>query len=410
MVSWTENLFGTKHRPQNTYKDSLRNASNPLGTKLDENRDDYRISERHHTTFNSQVLHYSAPHVEMVINEQDERDFSEAEIGKIDPIGPFHAPIKPLVIDPNYAALHRQAIQAINDRNYDILMECVKKNPDIILYPCHKQDMMKMRMIHGAHGGTLLHLLASDKPKLKVGTGNKNQEYEMHIISNVRRKHFYLVTKLKPEALWTLDDDERLPLHRAIMAHATTLHEIYAALHNVNGPAKVKVPSIVNKQLNVIELLLNQYPSAATIADSKGNLPLHYAMNFPPDVVKPLRASSDSLLQEKAFPTLKKLTHVLKYLSSLGSLSSAEILYMLVDAFPEGLVKRNKMLDTPIHVLCSKGPMINLTSLEVLLYAHCNKKMSLINRNSNGKTLCLSINFCLVHPTNIVSSHDFKTW
>lgn len=412
MVHWSGTFFRTKERTQTSTNQSdsgilSSNYASPSSIQPHKNtqkekRDnqskqliltkprDLSIGQTYFTEKRSRCC--SESNIETIMNEQEKgecsvtREYSDTRSTEQDDlIGPFHEPAKTLIIDPNHILLHRQAIAAVSERNYDVVMDCVRRNSDIILYPCHKPDMSNMK-IHGAHGGTLLHLMVSEKPKLKVGgadSRHKSHECELYIISAVTKKHFDQITKLKPEVLWTADDDGCLPLHRAVMAYARALHEIYATIQNL----QVKVSRFVNNQLNTIELLLKLYPQAARIADTKGNLPLHYAMAFPPDFENPMKKITDSTLLEKPFPTLKKSYHFRKNLSSSDSMNMTEIVCMLVDTYPESLMKRNKTCDLPIHLLCSKGAMINVTSLEILLFFHGVKKMSLIEKNGSGKVI-----------------------
>jgi hypothetical protein len=296
-------------------------------------------------------------------------------------------PLKPIPIDPDYAELHRQAIEAISVKNFDALSEYVCKHPDIILYPCRKDDLMNMK-VHGVHGGTILHLLVSDKPKLKYKIPQKQKDQikvkEVFVTSSIKEHHLHLIAKLRPEALWTMDDYGRLPLHSAVMTMVLHRQELYGTFCHKHDESHGNLPLFVNQLPNCVEILLTLYPQAASTIDMKGNLPLHYAMNFPPDFENSSQPAPGSSQLEKAYPSLNKSFRHRNQDMYSSSVIAVDIAFLLSDIFPRGLTQRNQMGDTPIHSLSSKGPMINLSVLELILMFHCVKKISLFERNNTG--------------------------
>jgi len=286
-------------------------------------------------------------------------------------------------VPSNYEALLNTTLNSISERDFGTFYDNVKTTPSLLLYECKKRENQDIKKVRGCYGGALLHVMVSQKPSLKKKRVTKasnhalnkpppkahNDLYEIHIMPSVPESVLLFVIKRKPEVLSVTDDHGRLPLHCATLSLSNHLEEM-SRLYGIPGvPNSAKsehsILRYVMREINVVEVLLKYYQNGASKSDNKGNLPLHYAVAMPPDYKDP------------------KVTITSK--SKKGCPPCAEqTVRLLLDSYPRGIGIENKKGQLPIHTICSKGPMINLTSLQHLLFYHHKWRDIPSDRDSSG--------------------------
>uniref|UniRef100_A0A7S3Q7H5 Protein kinase domain-containing protein n=1 Tax=Chaetoceros debilis TaxID=122233 RepID=A0A7S3Q7H5_9STRA len=280
-------------------------------------------------------------------------------------------PQTPMQLEKHNADAHSQALNCIANKNFDKLANILNKNPSILMCRTTKESS-KLKGLHGHHGGTLLHVLASQKPKLKKkrikmrGGGGLSRSlsssssatYEVYVSPSVPESVLDYVIKMQPEALITKDKNGRLPIHCATLALAVHLEEM-ATLYGNNpktgtrkgGTANYEVSRFVFAEINKVQLLLKRNSDAASVRDRKGNLPIHYAAALLPDYTDPIHT---------------KFSKGRKY----GTPSAVNTVKGLLKAYPRGLTIENKLGMLPIHVLVSMGKDINQECLKMMISGH----------------------------------------
>ncbi len=298
--------------------------------------------------------------------------------------------LKPLDIDPKKASIHNAALSCITKRDYDQFISIIEMNPEILLYKCHRKGSMKdsngrtSERIHtnGCNGGTLLHVLVSQKPSLKkkrvkkphsmknrlsnAFTCSTNVDYEIHVMPSVPDNVLSYVIDTQPDALQMSDDYGRLPLHCATLSQSMHFDEVRKLQGNTDqGTDSYPKLRIIVREINVVDLLLQRNRKGARSADARGNLPIHYAMSI---------GSTYFDSCEIRFQKNKKYKKP----------SSLETVTLLLEAYPKSAEIQNKEGDLPIHVLCSMGTDLNLTTLEKVLSYQSTCKEILTTKNGDG--------------------------
>ncbi len=279
----------------------------------------------------------------------------------------------PIPLEKYNAAAHASALSSISSRNFSRFLEIVNKSPSILLCKTERGNTK----LKGADGGTLLHVLVSQKPKLKKKRLKQrhfspkaitNPSYEVYVSSSVPEKLLEYVIKLKPEALEIKDSNGHLPIHCAVMSLAAHLDEMSTIYGNKAtdkiGSATYEVSRFVVGETNKIRILLKNNSTAASVVDREGNLPIHYAANFQPDYSD----SSNTIFKGKKY----------------GPPSAVDAMKKLLSAYPRGVIIENKSGMMPIHILVSMGKSINLECLRMMLQHHQVERDLPTERDRNG--------------------------
>lgn len=289
---------------------------------------------------------------------------------------------------------HKQALSCIRSRDFDHLLKIVEATPEILLYQCKKYEVDTQQQsdgkphLRGCYGGTILHVLVSQKPVLKkkriksntrpikdrvkmaiAFSRNVRNSIQLHVMPSVPHTIVRHIIKLVPESLFMTDDFGRLPIHCAILAQSVHLEEV----NNLYGTNQGNIAgkfcrdvSFVVRELNLVQLLIKANPSSVTIGDLKGNLPLHYAVSIGRDYFE-----SNNIIFEKSD----------KYRMP----SASETVRLLLEANPLSVTIHNGERNLPIHHMISmKGPHINLSSLKLMMTYHSLCKDVLKERNRDG--------------------------
>ena len=273
-----------------------------------------------------------------------------------------------------YSDKHNLALTCIVRRDFEQLLSVVEATPEILLYQCKKNGLDLQTQsdekshLRGCYGGTILHVLVSQKPLLKkkrlrsniklmkdrvknaFSCSNKNS-IQMHVMPSIPHSVLKKIIKLAPEALLMTDDFGRLPIHCAILSQSIHLEEVSDVFNTLDANSSRNL-SIVVREINIVQILLKSNPSTATVGDLKGNLPLHYAVAIGKDYFE----SNDVIFQKSD-----------KYIKP----SAAETVKLLIETNPHSVAVHNAEGNLPIHhIVRSNGTEINLSSLKLMMTYH----------------------------------------
>jgi ankyrin repeat protein len=299
--------------------------------------------------------------------------------------------LKPYNVDSKHDVLLHRALSCIAKRDFKQLMSIVEATPAILLCPCKKNNEINDSLddryqTRGCYGGTILHVLASQKPSLKKKrvNGNKSMKdrltnalsfsqkdiYELHIMPSVPPTILSHIIKMEPNALQMIDDIGRLPIHCATLSQSIHLGEINKILTspkttNLDTKSSYEISRIIVREINLTDILIRHYREGAYVSDLKGNLPIHYAASMGPDY-----SESENIIFQKEEKFRKP--------SAMNTISQ------LIEVFPKSLEIPNKEGNLPIHMACARGSGINLSVLEILVSHHNTTKDILSKKNNNG--------------------------
>ncbi len=298
---------------------------------------------------------------------------------------------RPRDVDSEHSALLNAALSCIAKRDFNELLSIVKTTPEILLYRCKRNLPSKDDVsddgqnLHGCYGGTLLHVLVSQKPSLKkkrrgvnsnsiksrvttaLSCGSRNS-YEIHVMPSVPVSALSYIVKKQPKAMLMKDDYGRLPIHCATLSLSAHLDEINKLCgrrkFSETGKGSYEVSKVIVREVNLIHFLLKFNPKVASVADLKGNLPIHYAVSIGPEY-----SGSDVVIFEKS--------------SKFGQPSASETIKKLLEVNPQSIGVKNKEGNLPIHLICSRGPHMNLISLRKVIAYHSMSNTKLLTEKNN---------------------------
>lgn len=303
--------------------------------------------------------------------------------------------LKPRSADPQHSALLTTALSCIAKRDFNQFMSIIETSPSILLCKCKRRGQANEghgrlderpdpNPNRGCYGGTLLHVLVSQKPALKKKrvensnsiksrltnalAGASKVAYELHIMPSVPDSVLTSVIKLQPKALKIVDDYGRLPIHCATLSlsvHLEEVNKMYGTHLSDDDKFSYNVSRIIVREINLIRLLLKYNRKGASFADLKGNLPIHYAVSIGPDYFE-----SNEVKFEKNS----------KYKEPSGS----ETVEQLLEAYPQSVSIENREGNLPIHVICSRGADLNLTILKKIITCQSIRKDVLTRKNRVG--------------------------
>lgn len=274
----------------------------------------------------------------------------------------------PITVNSNYKPILNKALSCIDRRDYTQLKSIIDEHPEILQYKCKQSKLIKDKVGNldenvsfGWYGGNLLHILVSQKPiTTKKRVKHSKPNYELHITPSVPDAYLASVIKAQPKALLVKDDLGRIPLHCAILSLSTHLKEVNKLYKN-----RKNKPRIVFKENNGINRLLKYHMKGSYSIDSKGNLPLHYAVSIGLDYF------DLSAIECENFGT------------DVRSCASKTV-SILLEANPQSVMKTNKDGNLPVHVICSQGKDINIGILNIILSYQSAYRDMLTVENYNG--------------------------
>ena len=306
-------------------------------------------------------------------DREDEADVIQSDDSRSEITHDEMAPQKPLPMDEDFSTVYNVTLDYIANQNWRELVAIILKYPKILAIPFKKTEdeaSTSNVKVRGCYGGTLLHVLVSQKPylmkkriKKKIGSSNI-KSYEVHIIYPVPQTLLTKVMKRFPVALQMVDEFGRTPLHCAVI----TLHKHLEEMNKYYGETKATksydVSRFVVRMANNIYLLLRSNRDVAAFSDCRGNLPLHYAAGLPPDFCDP------GMMTSKAKGLLPTARDTVK---------------MLLDTFPRGISQENNHGRLPIHIICSKGRNLNLPCLRAILFIHSIQRETPTGKDAYGR-------------------------
>lgn len=294
----------------------------------------------------------------------------------------------PQLMNLQYSEKHNLALTCIARRDFEQLLSVVEATPEILLYQCKKNGIDLQSQsdekthLRGCYGGTILHVLVSQKPLLKkkrlrsnvqlmkdrvksaFSCSNKNS-FQLHVMPSIPHLVLKRIIKLAPEALLMTDDFGRLPIHCAILSQSVHLEEVSSVYKTLDSNSSRDI-SIVVREINIVQILLKSNPSTATVGDLKGNLPLHYAVAIGKDYFE----RNDVIFQKSD-----------KYRKP----SAADTVKLLIETNPHSVTVHNAEGNLPIHhIVGLNGTEINLSSLKLMMTYHNLCEEVLKERNKYG--------------------------
>lgn len=260
----------------------------------------------------------------------------------------------PLLSQKKDASAISTALACIADKNYKKFLSIVKNNPSILSCKTKKTHLK----LKGCNGGTLLHVIVSQQPKIKKKKQkNQNKQKEQNngtftdiqVYPSVPEVVLRFVIKTCPQALEMKDDDGRLPIHCACLSQGLYLEEILKLQRNSNdtlSPLRFNV-----METNIMHFLLKCNVDCAKVPDRKGNLAIHYAATMVAHCICGDTSSSHKW-NKSSIPTAE------------------DTMRRLLLAFPHSVTMKNDKGMLPIHNLANMGEMMNIKCLKLLLLGH----------------------------------------
>jgi ankyrin repeat protein len=268
-------------------------------------------------------------------------------------------PMKPDKLAASDVELMDKALKCIQTRSFDELMEILIRNPSI----CLKEIPPKTKGLNEAKdGGTLLHILVSMKTIVKQKNKmNNSPSIEINIISAVPQNLLKFIIINEPSVSQRTDRKGRLPIHRAILS----MLKYTKGVHRVVSSDEINQISS-NSDINPVRLLLACNSSVASVADSYGNLPIHYAASAAPEHIY-----------------IKKYMYLGKTVSDPSAL---DVIKNLLHAYPKGVIVPNKKGMLPLHIACSTRKQMNEDCISLLLLCHQSESGLPVELDSEGDT------------------------
>jgi hypothetical protein len=300
----------------------------------------------------------------------------------------------PIPVPKEDSKLHASALSCIEKNDFDSFLKIIKEKPSLLLYQCKRQNFFKLsnddkdgedaKGVRGCHGGTLVHVLVSQKPKLrkkKLAKKNGRNEYDIHIMPSIPECVLAYVIKKCRRTLRMVDDYGRLPIHCAVLSLSSHLEEMSKLYGNPDdsediGTVKHVMSRFVVRELNLMRYLIKYNSRGASTPDGRGNLPLHYAVMMMPDYI-----GHDSRLikVKRSEPP-----------------SAKDTVKRLLDSYPKGIGIKNNNGQLPIHVICSRGYRINQSCLHLILSEHSLQRGLPLERDLSGEFTLM--NYTLLLP------------
>jgi len=270
---------------------------------------------------------------------------------------------KPLPPDDKIiASALSSALGCIADKNYDRFLQIVKNNPSVLRLEVVKSSSK----VKGCNGGTLLHVLVSQQPKIKKkARGFPQKSTEIQVYPSVPERVVISVIKQFSQALEMIDNEGRLPIHCACYALAMHIEKVSKLYRNANKSYDEQGINFKVMESNLVCLLLRYNKTCAQVADAEGYLPLHYAAAMAPDYIG------------NATTTMHKSV-------KFGEPSALYTMQKLLLAHPNGINAANKKGTHPLHLAILMATPVNLACSKLLIQQHLALEHPLTDRDNNG--------------------------
>ena len=296
--------------------------------------------------------------------------------------------------DKIIASALSSALGCIADGNYRRFLQIVKNNNEILRMEVPKSSSK----VKGCNGGTLLHVLVSQHPKVKKKVkGYSKKTINVQVYPSVPESVVKAVIKIFPHALEMADVNGRLPIHCACYSMAVHLIDVFRLYKSSIVNREEKRIHFKVMESNLVCLLLRYNKTCAQVADKKGNLPLHYAAAMAPDYINSRNATMH-----------KHVKH--------GEPSAHRTMQSLLQAYPSGISAVNMEGMCPLHTGAFMGKKANISCLKLLIEQHAALEHPATDRNNKGDPpLYVALKNdptpelirCFAESTNSKSSHLF---
>jgi len=269
----------------------------------------------------------------------------------------------PLPADDKFiAAALSSALGCIADGNYGRFLQIVKNNNKILRMKVPKSSSK----VNGCNGGTLLHVLVSQQPKVKKrAQGYSQNTILVQVYPSVPESVVKAVIKIFPGALEMADINGRLPIHCA--CYSMAVHQIEVSRLHKSSILNREEKGIHFKVMesNLVCLLLRYNKTCAQVADNKGNLPLHYVAAMTPDYISSTNAT---------------MHRSVKY----GEPSAHHTMQALLQVYPSGISAVNMEGMGPLHTGALMGKEANISCLKLLIEQHNALEHPATDRDNKG--------------------------
>jgi serine/threonine protein kinase/ankyrin repeat protein len=266
-------------------------------------------------------------------------------------------PKTPLPLDQELTSTCIAALKCIESNDYGRLLKIAKSNPKILQCAIPKSSSK----LQGLNGGTLLHVLVSQRLKLKKSKtwGSSHGSNTIHVYSRIPDSVVKTIIKMYPRALEMEDIDGRLPIHCACLTMSKYLEEAFNLYSKISwsttSSARDQKSHSHIQQTNIVLLILRFNKRCVKVADKDGNLPIHYVAAMSLDY-----ASDDT----SCHTTVDSSRHHSKEFSARATMKK------LLEVYPNSIRMANNKGMYPINMAASKGNKINKSCLELLLLQH----------------------------------------
>lgn len=258
------------------------------------------------------------------------------------------------------ALIQSTAISYIVNKKYGKFHQLLKKRPDVLKY---RIDSNHVKAGYGG-GGTILHVLVSQQPKIKKSPKGFSQRVtDMQVYPSVPENLLKSVIQSYPPALHMRDEKGRLPLHCACISMVNHINEMADIFKKgVKDGAKLKI-----QESNIVNTLLKYDKAATKICDDGGNLPLHYIANAQKDYLN------------------SKFVDITISLKQAGP-SAENTMKIILEAYPHGIMIENDVGMIALHNNVRHGKHINMPCFNLLMQKHhgLNRLPSVLNEDGES--------------------------
>ena len=213
--------------------------------------------------------------------------------------------------------------------------------PHLLLQECDADKNLPLHTLFLHHGSTvnlpLLELFIGPCPKT-LGIKNKFGFLPLHIavksIGKIQKTVVWKLIDVYPPAIQEMSVDGSLPLHVAV-AHCSAISNI----------GKIEESKMIDASMDLLSLLLHNYPDGISAANIFSYLPLHIAIiNHVPMTILEMILSHFPSGAEQRVKYGDSALHL-----SISAKSSLDVIRLIYDTYPQAVEMMNAYGNLPLH-------------------------------------------------------------
>jgi ankyrin repeat protein len=288
--------------------------------------------------------------------------------------------------------LHR-ALEGLpnSPANEEVLIRMVNMYPAA----CHKKNRNGDLPLHDAlYAGkpyAIVEAIAKVHPDAAV-TKDKEGQDPIHIVMDYSSKYSYqlrarIVGLFLRLSVWTAHAHDRnglCALHLIVQdrnydpfhlsEEILAAHPECATIRNRDGDLPIHFAVQNNAPVTALSALIHAYPDGLTTKDKQGDVPLHYAVRNKSNSPYTTEVVLNLLKKSWTAAGMHDKEHNLPIHYALRSVLDPQVIYGLLEAFPDGLRQADKQSDLPLHIAVESGNSDEVILRIISLYALATQK------------------------------------